>query len=147
MFCSVMMSPESVRSAPQPRRRASSLFGLVPDHRIHAAPRVAALVAGFAGNNLANPARMNDAHRLLVGRMGARLEIDQKDQVLLRGFASALGHRVAAGHVHRNGLGAIDMFAGLDRRGGVDRVEIRRRINHHRVEFLFEQGAGKRKDR
>ena len=112
---------------------------IVPEQRIHAAPGVAGLVGGFAGNNPANSARMHDAHRLLIGRVGAGLEIHQKDQFLLRGFAPALGHGLAAGHVHRNGLGAIDVLAGLDGRGGVFRVEIRRRLNHHRVELLFQK--------
>ena len=82
---------------------------------------------------------MHDAHRFLIGRMGAGLEIHQKDQFLLRGFAPALGHGLAAGHVHRNGLGAINVLAGLNRRGGLFRVEIRRRHNRHRVELLFQQ--------
>ena len=57
---------------------------------------------------------MHAADRLLVELAGSGLEIDQHDAILLGPFAARLGHRLAAGHVDGDRLGAVDVAAGID---------------------------------
>ena len=107
--------------------------------RVHAAPDIAGLVGCFGRNDFANASRMHNPHRLLIGRMRARLKIDEEHQLLFRRLSACIGHSRATGHIHRHRLGAIDVLARLNRRRCVLGMKIRRRFNDDGVELLFKQ--------
>ena len=56
-------------------------------------------------------------------------------------FAAALLNGRAAGHVHRDRLGQVDVLARSDGVGRLRRVEVRRRLDRHGVQLLLEQPA------
>ena len=100
-----------------------------------------ALVIGFDRHDLADLAVVHGLHRLLVELVGARLEIHQEAELLRGGLLAALGDGLAAGHIHGNRLGQIDMLARLDSGGGLFGMEVGRALDHHGVELLLQQLA------
>ena len=84
---------------------------------------------------------MHGLHRVLIELVGARLEIHLEAELFRGGLLAALGNGLAAGHIDGNGLGEIDMLAGLDRGGGLFGMEIRRALDDDRVELLLQQLA------
>ena len=74
----------------------------------------------------------------LVKRIGARLEIDQEGKLLLLGFPGARLNAVAAGNVHRHGLGQVHMDARFNRRGGLLVMKIGRALDRHRVHLRLQ---------
>ena len=100
-----------------------------------AAPRV----GGHGADDLADVSPVNAAEGFDVGVVGPRLEIDQVDQPLGRCLLARLGNGHATGDVYRHGFGQVDMLARVDRGRGLLRVEVRRRLDHHRVDGRVEQ--------
>ena len=101
----------------------------------------AALVIGLGGDDLADLAVVHGLDGLLVELVGAGLEIHEEAELLRGGLLAALGDGEAAGHVHRDGLGQIDMLAGVDGRGGLLGMEVGRAFDDHGVELLLQQLA------
>ena len=104
-------------------------------------PRRAALVIGLDGDDLADLAVMHGLDGFLVELVGAGLEIHQEAELLRGGLLAALADGEAAGHIHGNRLGHIDVLAGVHRGGGLLGMEVRRAFDDHRVELLLEQLA------
>ena len=96
------------------------------------------MVIGFGGDDLPDLAVVHGLHGLLVKLVGAGLEIHQEAELLGGGLFAALGDGLAAGHVHGNRLGEIDMFAGINRGGGLLGMEIGRALDDDGVELLFQ---------
>ena len=63
---------------------------------------------------------------VLIELVGARLEIHQEAELLRGGLLAALGDGQAAGHIHGDRLGQIDMLARLDAGRGLLGMEVRR---------------------
>ena len=99
----------------------------------------AGLILGIDGHQLAELALMDAGENLLVGRHGAGLEINKEHLLLPGRRPSAFGNGHAAGHVHRDRLGAIDVFPRGYRGRRLLRMEIRRADDGHRVELLLQQ--------
>lgn len=108
---------------------------------VHAVPGGAALVIGLNRDDLAQFALMHALGRILVQLVSARLEIDQEAELFRGSLFAALFHREAARHIDGNRFGHINVFAGLDGGGGVLGMEIGRRFDDDRVQFLFEELA------
>ena len=69
------------------------------------------------------------------------MEIDQETKLLRGGLLAALGDGQAAGHIHGDRLGQVNVLAGVHGGGGLLRMEIGRAFDHHRVELLLQQLA------
>ena len=112
---------------------------------VHAVPRLAGLVVGFGGDDLADLAVVDGFDGVLVELVGAGLEIHQEAELVRGGLFAALGDGLAAGDVHGNGLGEIDVLAGINRGGGLLGMEIGRALDDDGVELLFQELAVARK--
>ena len=147
MFCSVMTSPE---------RDAVDAPGSEPDFGIRGVfaqlgvtplEHQAGLVFRINGDQLANAAVVDAGNDFLVGRHGAGLKINLERQLLLGGLPPALANRLAAGNIHGDGLGQINVFARLNGRRGLLGVKIGRALDGHGVHFLLQQPLVTRQSR
>ena len=112
---------------------------LLGRRRRHAASAARPRIPGLGHDERPHRALVNLPDRLAKMLIGAGLEIHQEHLLLRRGALARRGNRLAAGRIHRDRLGQIDMLARVHGGGGVYRVEIGRRLDDHRVELAFQQ--------
>jgi len=124
------------RPRPQPRLRMLRVFA---ELSVHAGEIQVALVGRVGIDDPADLAGVDAFHDLLVGRMGPGLEIREERQLLRGRLLAAVGDRLAAGNVHGDRFGEIDMLAGGDRGGGLLGMEVGRALDHHGVQLLVDQ--------
>ena len=94
------------------------------------------MVSRFAKRVFSDRPGVDPLQRFDVVFVRAGLKIDQETKALLGRFFSAGADRVASGHIDSDWLGHVYMLAGRDTGRCVNRVEVGRRNDHDRIEFL-----------
>src|SRR4030042_6147312 len=125
LLCNNVTGQYPVKSPrPQPILRILRVFlpGLV-----HTPERTTCMVNRLAKYKLAKGAVASKFNRFKVKLGGTGLKIHKKTQFFSGSFPAAVTDTVAAGHIHSNRLGNIDVAAGIPGHGGPRRGRTKER--------------------